>query len=162
MPENPDLMNAAISCVSLRGEMSVFPRIRVCFAGMSACLTGLGGNPGSFHARKRAGRSRSQQVSSRHPVPGGTIPHTKTSPIWPRIPLFRIPPLPEKPRKALRLCSHGNGHEIRPLLPKYARFRCQIMGHHGPATGMIFATSNHLRDHEIGRRNAAKCAGPDL
>jgi hypothetical protein len=75
---------------------------------------------------------------------------------------FQIPPLPGKPRKTPRLGSRGNHPQITPRLPKYARFRCPLTGHHGPAAGGIFATSNHPSDPWIGQKNAAKYAGPDF
>jgi len=86
---------------------------------------------------------------------------SQTSPNWPRIPFLRSCPFPEKPEKTPRSGSCGKSPQIRPCSPKYARFRCQIMGHYGPATGMIFTISRHPCDPGICRRNAAKCAGSD-
>jgi len=75
---------------------------------------------------------------------------------------FRIPPLPEKPRKPPRSSSRGKYPRIVPCLPKYAHFRCQITARNRGWTADLFATSRHPCDPAIGRRNAAKCVGPNL
>ena len=76
---------------------------------------------------------------------------------------FPIPPPPGKCPKTPRLGSHGNPPQIRPRLPKYARFLCQITAINRLAAAGVFATYGRPCDPEIGQKNAAiRCVFSDV
>lgn len=83
------------------------PRITAGFTGISACLTDIGGNPGLFQARKRAGQIEGSGTTFTDPGPGRYDPLCKNKPKLAPDSRFRNHSYLEKPLKTSGLDSLG-------------------------------------------------------